>query len=126
MMSPTSLKDKLKTALNELESIDPEIEASAIIRTDGLLMASNFKVEMDKNLVAAMNAAMLNISNRATREMKRGELQEMLVRADNGIIALVNAGSNAVLSVIARKDANLGLLLFEMKRAAKKIVESLS
>ena len=124
-MSPTSLRDKLKSMLNELESIDPEIEASAIIRTDGLLMASNFRVDMDRNLVAAMNAAMLNISNRATREMKRGELQEMLVRADNGVIALVNAGSNAVLSVIARKDANLGLLLFEMKRSAKKIVETL-
>ena len=124
-MGQISLRDRLKAILNELESIDPEIEASAIIRTDGLLMASNFKVEMDKNLVAAMNAAMLNISNRATREMKRGELQEMLVRADNGIIALVNAGSNAVLSVIARKDANLGLLLFEMKKSAKKIVDAL-
>ncbi|MGQ4834696.1 MAG: roadblock/LC7 domain-containing protein, partial [Candidatus Asgardarchaeia archaeon] len=119
------LRDKLRGILNELESIDPEIEASAIIRTDGLLMASSFRIDIDKNLVAAMNAAVLNISNRAATEMKRGKLQELIIRADNGIIALVNAGENAILSVIAKKDANLGLLLFEMKKAANKVINVL-
>ena len=124
-MGPVPLRDRLKNALKELESIDPEIEGAAIIRSDGLLMASNFRTDIDKTLVAAMNAAILNISNRATSEMKRGTLQELLLRADNGIIALVNAGENTVLSVIAKKDSNLGLLLFEMKKAAKKISDIL-
>lgn len=124
-MGPVPLRDRLKNVLKELESIDPEIEGSAIIRSDGLLMASNFRTDIDKTLVAAMNAAILNISNRATFEMKRGTLQELLLRADDGIIALVNAGENTVLSVIAKKDSNLGLLLFEMKKAAKKISDIL-
>ena len=120
-----SLSAKLKQVLNDLESLDPEIEASAVIRSDGLLMASSFRIDMDKTLVAAMNAAILNISNRATTEMKRGKLQELILRADNGIIALINAGENVILSVIAKKDANIGLLLFEMKKAAKRIMEIL-
>ena len=120
-----SLGAKLKQILNDLESLDPEIEASAVIRSDGLLMASSFRIDIDRTLVAAMNAAILNISNRATTEMKRGKLQELILRADNGIIALINAGENVILSVIAKKDANVGLLLFEMKKAAKRIMEIL-
>ncbi|MGQ4914983.1 MAG: roadblock/LC7 domain-containing protein [Candidatus Asgardarchaeia archaeon] len=125
-MSPVSLRDKLASILKDLESTDPEIEASAIIRTDGLLMASNFRTNLDRNLVAAMNAAILNIANRATSELKKGTLQELIIRTDKGIITLVNSGKDAILSTISKADANLGLLLFEMKKSAKKVAEVLS
>ncbi|MGQ4833880.1 MAG: roadblock/LC7 domain-containing protein [Candidatus Asgardarchaeia archaeon] len=124
-MSQSSLAQKLKNVLVELETMDPEIEASAVIRSDGLLMASNFKVDIDKNLVAAMNAAVLNISKRAASELKKGKLQELTIRAEKGIIVITSAAENIVLSSITKPDANLGLLLFELKKATNKIQELL-
>jgi len=124
-MKNIPLRDKLKNILNELESIDPEIEASAVIRSDGLLMASSFRTDLDKNLVAAMNAAILNIGNRVTSELKRGNLQELIIRADRGLIVLVNSGKDTILSTISKPDSNLGLILFEMKKAANKIKDFL-
>lgn len=116
-----SLRASLEEVLKEMERSDPEIEASALVRTDGLIMASALPEDVDKTLVAAMTAAVMNIGSRALEELKRGTLQEVLVRGDQGIICVMRATKDSVLSAIARPDANVGLVLVEMRKAIDKI-----
>ncbi|MEM2331269.1 MAG: roadblock/LC7 domain-containing protein [Candidatus Jordarchaeales archaeon] len=114
-------REELEKILKEMEAADPDIEASAIVRTDGLVMASALPKSADEGLIAAMSAAILNIGSRALSELAKGELEKIIVSGDKGDITIVGVGKEAVLSAITRPGANIGLLLVEMARAREKV-----
>ncbi|MFB0561052.1 MAG: roadblock/LC7 domain-containing protein [Candidatus Lokiarchaeia archaeon] len=122
---PKNWRGQLEGLLKAMEDADPDIEASAIVRTDGLVMASALPKDADEGLIAAMSAALLNIGNRAVAELARGEMDKVIVSGSKGDIILRGVGSEAVLSAITKPGANLGLLLVEMKRAGDRIVDVL-
>jgi hypothetical protein len=53
----------------------------------------------------------------------KGNLEEVFVKGQNGYILLMGAGEEAVLTTLARKDAKLGLVFLDMKRAAEEIAK---
>ncbi|MHA1261849.1 MAG: hypothetical protein ACTSSA_07065 [Candidatus Freyarchaeota archaeon] len=54
-------REELENTLKSMQDADPDIEASAIVRTDGLVMAAALPKDADEGLIAAMSAALLNI-----------------------------------------------------------------
>mgnify|MGYP000529244044 CR=1 FL=1 len=114
-------REELERILKDMESGDPDIESSAIVRTDGLVMASALPKSADEGLIAAMSAAILNIGSRALGELAKGELEKIIVSGDKGDITIMGVGREAVLSAITRPGANIGLLLVEMTRARERI-----
>lgn len=122
---PKNWRGELEGLLKAMEDADPDIEASTIVRTDGLVMASALPKDADEGLIAAMSAALLNIGNRAVAELARGDMDKVIVSGSKGDIILRGVGLEAVLSAITRPGANLGLLLVEMKRAGDRIQEVL-
>jgi predicted regulator of Ras-like GTPase activity (Roadblock/LC7/MglB family) len=125
MPDTESLRKKLEEILKSMEDADPNIEGSALVRTDGLVMASAIQWWIDEPLIAAMSAALLNIGSRAVTELERGSLNKVIVSGEKGDVVLTGAGGEAVLSVITKPEANLGLILVEMKRCASKLEASL-
>ena len=65
-----------------------------------------------------MSAAMLSLGERIAEELGRGTLDQVYIRGGNGYVLLLDVGEEAVLTVLARKDAKLGMLFLDMKRAA--------
>lgn len=114
-------REELEKILREMEAGDPDIEASAVVRTDGLVMASALPKSADEGLIAAMSAAILNIGSRALSELAKGELEKIIVSGSKGDITIIGVGKEAVLSAITRPGANIGLLLVEMARAKEKV-----
>jgi predicted regulator of Ras-like GTPase activity (Roadblock/LC7/MglB family) len=125
MPDTESLRKKLEEILKSMEDADPNIEGSALVRTDGLVMASAIQWWIDEPLIAAMSAALLNIGSRSVTELERGSLNKVIVSGEKGDVVLTGAGGEAVLSVITKPEANLGLILVEMKRCASKLEASL-
>ena len=115
----------LKSVLSDLNGTSADVEASAVISTDGLTIASMLSVGMDEDRVGARSAAMLSLGDRTAAELSRGELEQVMVKGENGYILLIHAGRDAVLTVIARKEAKLGLVFLDAKRAAANISELL-
>ena len=111
----------LKSVLNELNGLSADIEASAIISTDGLVMAAVLPEDLDEDRVGAMSAAMLSLGDRTAQELERGTLEQVLVKGDKGYVLMVHAGQEAVLTVVARPKAKLGLIFLDAKRAADDI-----
>ena len=111
--------------LSDLNGRSADIEASALVSTDGLTIASALSQNIDEDRVAAMSAAMLSLGDRTSMELSRGELEQVMIKGDNGYILLIHAGEDAVLSVIVRKEAKLGLVFLEASRAAKAAKEAL-
>ncbi|HNV94522.1 MAG: Roadblock/LC7 domain protein [Candidatus Methanofastidiosum methylothiophilum] len=115
--------EKLTEMLKNLSGTSPDIEASAIVSTDGLVIASALPKDVEEDRVAAMSAAMLSLGERTSKELMKGNLEEVFVKGQNGYILLMGAGEEAVLTTLARKDAKLGLVFLDMKRAAEEIAK---
>ena len=56
-----SKKEKLTQMLKNLEATTSDIEASAIVSVDGLMMASALPHDVEEDRVAAMSAAIVSL-----------------------------------------------------------------
>ena len=117
--------DVLVSVLDELNGTSADIEASAVISTDGLIMASMLPAGLDQDRVGAMSAAVLSLGDRISDELSRGNLEQVLIKGDAGYVLSTFAGEEAVLSVLAKADARLGLIFLDVKRAAASIAKVL-
>jgi predicted regulator of Ras-like GTPase activity (Roadblock/LC7/MglB family) len=68
-----------------------------------------------------MSAAMLSLGERIASELGRGTLDQVYIRGEGGFVILMSVGEDAVLTVLARSQAKLGLLFLDMKRAAEEL-----
>lgn len=109
--------------LRTMQAVAPDIEASAIVSVDGLIMASALPSEVEEDRVSAMSAAMLSLGERIASELGRGALEQVFIRGDSGFIVLTSVGEEAVITVLARQDAKLGLVFLEMRRASEDIAK---
>ncbi|NMC60869.1 MAG: hypothetical protein GYA51_16040 [Candidatus Methanofastidiosa archaeon] len=113
----------LTELLKGLEATTPDVEASAVVSVDGLIIASALPQDVEEDRVAAMSAAMLSLGERTSQELKRGSLEQVFVKGESGYILMMGAGQEAVLTALARKDAKLGLVFLDMKRTADEITK---
>lgn len=104
--------------LRDLQSTTPEIEASAVVSVDGLIMASSLPTGTEEDRVSAMSAAMLSLGDRISNELGRGSLDQVYIKGDTGYVILMSVGDEAVLTTLVREGAKLGLIFLDMRRAA--------
>jgi len=109
--------------LRSMQAASPDIEASAIVSVDGLIMASALQADVEEDRVSAMSAAMLSLGERIATELSRGGLDQVCIKGSNGYIILTSVGDEAVLTALTREEAKLGLILLEMRRAAEDLVK---
>jgi predicted regulator of Ras-like GTPase activity (Roadblock/LC7/MglB family) len=107
--------------LRDLQASTPDIQASAIVSVDGLIMASALPANVEEDRVSAMSAAMLSLGERIASELGRGVLNQVYVRGNHGYVLLASVGEEAVLTVLAREGAKLGLIFLDMRRAAEDL-----
>jgi len=113
-------KEKLIEVLRSLRKIG-DIRGSSVISRDGLIIASDLLKDIDEDTFAAMSAAMQGAAETAVSELKQGTLNQIIVDAGKGKIVTISAGELAILVVLTKPRANLGLLLLELGRASNKI-----
>jgi predicted regulator of Ras-like GTPase activity (Roadblock/LC7/MglB family) len=61
--------EELTNLLKDLEGTTPDIEASAVVSVDGLMIASALPRDVEENRVAAMSAAMFSLGERTAKEL---------------------------------------------------------
>lgn len=115
----------LNSILSDLNGSSADIEASAVISTDGLMIAAALPAELDQDRVGAMSAAILSLGDRTAKELARGDLEQVLIRGARGYVLLTHAGEEAVVTALAKPDAKLGLVFLDVKRAADAIAKAL-
>ncbi|RLA17783.1 MAG: hypothetical protein DRQ62_14570 [Gammaproteobacteria bacterium] len=118
-------EDMLSSILNELNGTSADIEASAVISTDGLMIAAVLPQTLDEDRVGALSAAMLSLGDRTAQELARGDLEQVLIKGHDGFVLMTHAGEEAVVTVLARPKAELGLIFLDVKRAADSITKLL-
>ncbi|TAH52150.1 MAG: hypothetical protein EYC68_07575 [Chloroflexota bacterium] len=121
MLEQKTRTQRIIERLRNMRSSSPDIEASAVVSVDGLTIASDLPATTEEDRVSAMSAAMLSLGERIASELGRGGLDQVYVRGTDGYVLLNAVGEEAVLTVLARRDAKLGLVFLDTKRAASDL-----
>jgi hypothetical protein len=120
-----NLRRELEGILKDMEQNAGDIEGSAVVRSDGLVIAFAMPRNLDESLVAAMSAALLNIGTRTVKELARGDLDKVIVSGTGGDVILTGTGKDYILSTTTKPGANLGLVLVEMKKTGKRLGQAM-
>ena len=118
---PKTRNELMVSRLRDLQAKTPDVEASAVVSVDGLIMASVLPASAEEDRVSAMSAAMLSLGERIASELRRSTLEQVYIKGNKGYVVLTAVGQEAVLTVMARPGAKLGLVFLEMRRAAEEL-----
>src|SRR6186713_1110557 len=110
--------DQMVERLRNMQAAAPDIEASAVVSVDGLIMASSLPAGVEEDRVSAMSAAMLSLGERISTELGRGVLDQVYIKGNDGYVILMSVGDEAVLTTLVREGAKLGLIFLDMRRTA--------
>ena len=120
-----TIATQLDVILNGFERNIPHVQATAVVSTDGLVIASRLTAEVEEDRIGAMGAAILSISTRSGGELERGEIVRVLIEGEDGYILIRNIGDVAILVALVEKDVRLGLLFFEANKCIQLLREVL-
>ena len=120
-----SRTELLNARLRDLQVSSGDVEAAAIVSVDGLSIASSLPAGYEEDRVSAMSAAMLSLGERIATELGRGSLQQVYVKGADGYVVLFAVGEEAVLTVLTRKDARLGLIFLDVARTVQDLAQLL-
>lgn len=118
----STIKEQMIARLRQMQAASPDMEASAVVSVDGLIIASALPSDVEEDRVSAMSAAMLSLGDRIASELGRGSLEQVFIRGRSGFVILTAVGDDAVLTALARENAKLGLIFLEMRRAAEDLM----
>lgn len=116
-----SRTEQLVERLQDLQRSSGDVEAAAIVSVDGLSMASLMPPGIEEDRVSAMSAAMISLGERISGELGRGSLEQVYVKGEHGYVILTAVGEEAVLTVMARKEAKLGLIFLDIGRTVEDL-----
>ncbi|HEX2914656.1 MAG TPA: roadblock/LC7 domain-containing protein [Chloroflexia bacterium] len=111
----------MKEELIKLQATSADIEAAAVITLDGLILSSTLPDSTEEDRVSAMSAALLSLAERISLELGRGYLEQVFIRGTSGDVLLMSVADQAVLTVMSKREAKLGMLVFYMRRCAKEL-----
>jgi uncharacterized protein len=115
--------EKIQDILRSLRSVSPDIVGSAIVSTDGFIVASLLPSEVDEELVSGMAAALLGVGERIATELMGGSMEQTYVRGRLGYVLLNAVGADALLIVLTTPDAKLGLVFLDVRRRVAELVK---
>jgi predicted regulator of Ras-like GTPase activity (Roadblock/LC7/MglB family) len=119
----TNKLTQIESLLDDCKNRISDIQGLLLVSREGLPIAASLSTseDTDEDRLSAMTAAALNLAERVVVELDKGNLREMTVKGDAGLVIIIHVGEQAVLTGTTLSEARLGLILLEMKRTAKSI-----
>lgn len=112
---------RLEEVLQRLTTETPDVLGAAIVSRDGLLISRVLPTQTNEGSVGGMASILLNLGIRVSGELDLGGLNQVMVNGQKGSALMVQAGEGALLMVIMRRQAALGLIFLDVSRAAEEI-----
>ncbi|MCY0964525.1 roadblock/LC7 domain-containing protein [Parathalassolituus penaei] len=99
--------------------------AAAVMSTDGFIIGSALRDDTNQDVFAAMNASLLVLAQRSSREIAIGELRQVMVLGTEGVMHLTCIGNNAVLAIATDVNANIGSVVLQTRRVSVRLQDIL-
>lgn len=117
-----SKKDQLSDVLRKIRATIPEIIGAAVVSSEGFIVASIFPSEVDEDLVGGMAASLLGVGERISVDLMQSPMEQVFVRSPRGFIIVNSIDGNSSVVVLVSKEAKLGLIFIELRRAIAELV----
>lgn len=115
-------REKIEALLRELSSVG-NVEGTAVVSRDGLLIASDLPKDVDSEIFSSMTATMHGAGETAMQELKRGVCQMCISESEQAQVISLGVNPVFLLVGMAKHGANLGLIRVKMKETADKIAK---
>jgi hypothetical protein len=122
MMDPNAIIIKESTLTKifaEVFSSCNSVYAAFVSTTDGHPLAQHSKVILNESTLAAMTSSCIALGDRIAAEVHQQGCELSIIQNTEGYLAIKRVDKRWVLTVLADKKVNLGLLLTSTKNAAK-------
>lgn len=126
---PTQYRsDALLACLQALHRRAPGVCGSAIITSDGLVIAT-YPPGWDSDIhdpagaasVAAMASVIATAAERTVARLEQGALERVLIEGEKGVVGVFPCTVDSGLAVLIAKDAKLGLAAYAARQTAVEI-----
>ncbi len=101
------------------------IDVAVCVGRDGFVIDAASAAEADTEAIGAMVSTGMGAAESLGRELGLEEMDQAMMEYKGGIIMMTALGTDALLVVVAAKDANLGGIRLHVRRSAPRLLEAL-
>lgn len=91
------------------------VEAALLLSGDGLPIEHAARAGFESETVAALAATLAQYAGRLGRGAGQGDLQTAVLEFSAGLLVLAAVGAGDWLAILARPDADVGPLLYDLR-----------
>lgn len=111
--------------LNSLLEKNPAIYAVLLSSIDGHAIANSCKDELSHSKLSAMTSSCLALGEKIAVEAKQNGCDFVIIQNQNGYAVLKRLGRRLVISTLANKSINLGMLLSSTQLTAEQMISEI-
>ena len=124
-MSTGTRVERMQEVLRTIQKTTVDIVGSAILTSDGFVVASKLPPEVDEEMVTGMASTLLGVGEQIAREMMGSELEQVYVKAKTGYVIVNSVTADEVLIIVTTKDVKLGLVFNEVRKRVAELAKLL-
>ncbi|MEV6318988.1 roadblock/LC7 domain-containing protein [Streptomyces sp. NPDC051776] len=115
-------QNQLDDLLTGLVQVVADVRHAVIVAQDGLVISrsTSFSRAAAERLAAAVSGVM-SLSRGISDDTKGGRVLQTLIEMQNGFLMLSSASSGSHLAVLTIREADIGIVAFEMNMLVKKL-----
>lgn len=113
--------EQIQDILRSIRTASADIVGSAILTSDGFVIASMLPAEIDEEEISAMAATLLGAGERIASEVLASELEQAFVRAAKGYMIVNALSEHEVLIILTNQRIKLGLVFLECRKRADEL-----
>ena len=111
----------LDRVLADLRALSKDIASCAVLSGGGDLLSSSHGAGVDRGRVAAMLAALVNLSERVAKENGKEHASQLRVDIEGGHLLMVRLEDGDALAATTGPDARVGLVLYDMRNSRGEV-----
>ncbi len=123
-MSATRI-EKIRDVLRAIRQASADVIGSAVLTSDGFVVASLLPSELDEELISGMAATLLGVGERISKEMMSSELEQAYVRSAAGYVIANALTAQEVLIILTTRQVKLGLIFMEARQRSAELTRLL-
>jgi hypothetical protein len=111
----------LNWLINAFTERVPGVAHAAVVSSDGLLVAVSDRLPRDSaDQLAAVTSGLVSITSGAAGIFDGDEVRQTVVEMGRGYFLVMSIRDGSILATLAAKDADIGVVGYEMARLAKQ------
>ena len=121
MAEQSATTGDLDRVLGDLRALSEDIESCAVLSGDRELISSSHTSAVERERVAALLAALMNLSDRAAHDNGKDHASQLRIDIEQGHLLLVRLDGGGVLAATTGSEARVGLVLYDMRNSRTEV-----